>query len=140
MLYEKKFDKMAAYICADPRRTDIVKVLERKGQAVTTKYFEDKIWYDNDKEVLSILKGLEKQGIIECLSRTNGQCESWDLTAEGRDLLIAIEEPASPEGGGISGLLHKIRNALSGKSENPPDFQSASKARDAGKASKKEGN
>jgi len=137
MLYEKKFDKMAAYICADPRRTDIVKVLERKGQSVTTKYFEDKIWYDNDKEVLSILKGLEKQGIIECLSRTNRQCESWDLTAEGRDVLIAIEEPVSPEGGGISGLLHKMRNALSGKSDGSPG---ASKARDAGKAGKKEGN
>jgi len=114
MLYEKKFDKMVAYVCADERRTAIVKVLERKGQPVTTTYFEDKIWYDNDKDILDILKGLEKHGVIECLSKTR-DIESWDLTAAGRDLLIAIEEPVSPEGGGISGLLHKLRNTLLGK-------------------------
>lgn len=118
MLYEEKFKNMVAYICANKERTRVVKALERSGQPITTRYFMDNLWYDNQEEVISLLEGLEKRGIIECLSRVDGKCESWDLTSAGRDVLIAIENPVPTSGWFITDILRKVRNKLRDKLGN----------------------
>ena len=115
MLYAERFSELVAYICADPGRTRVVKELERSGQSLTTKYFMDNLWKEGDARVMELLEGLEAHGIIECMNRIKGKCESWDLTSAGRDVLIAIENPPPTEGWLVTELLRKACDKLLGR-------------------------
>lgn len=106
MLHNEKFNELAGYVNADWNRTLVVKQLERRAIAIPARFFYDYFWYLPEGRVNALLHGLEEKGILECVSKSGGVCEAWDLTLTGKDLTVAVEEPVHVEWYWPSNILH----------------------------------